>query len=209
MKQVDSSHYNFQSYLHRGRWISVWHQLDEVFRCNPNNVLEIGSGSGLFKLISNHLGTHVETLDIDPDLKPDHIGNVTALPMLDNSYDVVCAFQVLEHLPYDEALRGFQEMNRVARSFVIISLPDVRPQWRYKIKIPLVPSFELVIQRPFFKSDEHRFDGQHYWEINKKGYLLADVIRDFSQLSSLVRTFRNIDEPYHRFLIFKSDHIDP
>ncbi|HFE37487.1 MAG TPA: class I SAM-dependent methyltransferase, partial [Gammaproteobacteria bacterium] len=129
-KQVNKEHYEFQRYLSKARWNSVWHQLDEVIRLQPESVLEIGPGPGVFKNMATLFGVKVETLDIDPELMPDHVGSVTALPFEDNSYDVVCAFQILEHLPYDVALRAFNEIVRVSRSHVVISLPDAKPVWR-------------------------------------------------------------------------------
>ena len=203
-KQVDKSHYEFSRYMCKARWNSVWHQLDEVIRLNPESVLEIGPGIGLFKLVGRLYGVRVETLDIDQELEPDHIGTVTSLPFEDNSYDVVCAFQILEHLPYERSLIGLREMARVSRSKVVISLPDARPVWPYKIHIPKIGVLNLLIPRPFFKEKKHEFDGEHYWEINKRGYSLKKVISDFSSIygMKLIKTYRVYEFPYHRFLVF-------
>lgn len=114
-KQVEKGHYEFNRYLSKQRWCSVWYQLDEVQKLQPNRVLEVGPGPGLFKTVAATFGISVETLDIDPDLKPDHVGSATAMPFSDGSYDVVCAFQMLEHLPYEAALQAFGEMARVSR----------------------------------------------------------------------------------------------
>jgi len=43
-------------------------------------------------------GLQIETLDFDPDLKPDHVANATNLPFADDAFSVICAFQMLEHV---------------------------------------------------------------------------------------------------------------
>ena len=75
-RQVDSGHYKFEKYVSKSRWASMWHQLDEVVKLGPENVLEIGPGPGLFKAVAACFGVNVETLDLDPDLNPDHVGSV-------------------------------------------------------------------------------------------------------------------------------------
>lgn len=200
-KQVDRTHYEFPRYMSKGRWASVWHQMDEIQKLKPANVLEIGPGSGLFKAVANAFGISVETLDLDPDLKPDHIGSVTEIPFPDSHYDVTCAFQVLEHLPYEESCRAFAEMVRVSRRHVVISLPDAKPMWPYRIHLPRVGTLEFLVPRPCFRPLTHEFDGEHHWEINKLGYPLARVIADYRGVR-LVKTYRVPDNPYHRFLVF-------
>lgn len=203
-KQVDKTHYQFDRYMTKARWNSVWHQLDEVLQLKPETVLEIGPGSGVFKGVAALYGLKIETLDLDPELNPDYVGSATALPFSDNSYDVVCAFQILEHLPYEKSLHAFSEMARVSRHYVVISLPDARNAWRYMIHIPKYGSFDFFI--PFFKlkayTDFNNYE--HHWEINKIGYSLKKVVNDFSKYMDLIKSYRVKENLYHRFLVFKN-----
>lgn len=204
-KQVDSSHYNFKSYMNKARWASVWHQVSEVIDLSPKKVLEVGPGAGVFKAITEIFGINTETLDLDPDLKPDHVGSATAIPLPDSYCDVVCAFQMLEHLPYLESIKSFEEMERVTSRFIVISLPDAKSVWRYSGDIPKFGNFDKLINRPFTIAKQHKFDGEHHWEINKKGYELEKIIKDFSELASLLKTYRVKENPYHRFFLFESN----
>ena len=203
-KQVDARHYQFKRYMQLERWNSLWYQLNEVSALDPKTALEIGPGPGYFKVMAERLGIQVETVDLDPDLKPDHIASVTNLPLLDNSYDVACAFQVLEHLPFDTALVALDELARVARHHVVISLPDSRRVWRYGLHLPLFGERKILINRPQFSIPRHVYDGEHYWEINKRGWKLSKVIVSFEKSGrlSLKHTFRPFENPYHRFFVF-------
>jgi Methyltransferase domain len=201
-KQVDRSHYDFSSYMCKARWNSLWHQLEEIMRCHPDSVLEIGPGPGFLKLLARQCGVHLETLDLDPELQPDHVGSATAIPLPDASRDVVCAFQMLEHLPYEQSLQAFREMARVSKRQVIISLPDDSPAWRYSLYVPKFGQIEFLLPRPRLTLRQHTFDGEHHWEVNKRGYQLQHVIQDLSQVCKLRRTFRVQEHPYHRFFVF-------
>ena len=202
-KQVDKSHYEFHRYMDKGRWCSIWHQLDEVLRLKPANVLEIGPGPGVFKYAAKLFGLDVETLDLDPELKPDHVGSSTELPFADDTYDAVCAFQMLEHLPYERSLTAFREMVRVARKHVVISLPDSKKARRYQFYVPALGTFDRLFTRPGAKAAKHDFDGEHYWEINKQGYDLSKVTNDLSSICKLQKTYRVMEYSYHRFFVFE------
>lgn len=206
--QVDKKHYAFSQYMSKARWSSIWHQLDEIQMLAPEIVLEIGPGPGLFKTLAATFGITVETLDIDPELNPDHVGSATAMPFADATYDVVCAFQMLEHLPYEESLLSFAEMVRVSRRHVVISLPDAQTVWRYEIHIPKFGPQVFFIPKPQLNSTVHEFDGQHYWEINKRGYRLARIIADFTKEISLLKTYRSPGYPFHRFFVFERNGFD-
>lgn len=201
--QVQKGHYAFGRYMTKKRWISAWHQLHEVMRFQPENVLEIGPGAGVFKQVAKLFDVTVETVDIDPNLKPDHVGSATSLPFEDNSYDVVCAFQMLEHIPYEKSLEAFKEMVRVSSEAIVISLPDAKPVWRYVFHMPRIGTYDLLLPSPKFNRPVHEFDGEHHWELNKRGYSVDKVTEGLSRYCKLSHTYRVKEYPYHRFFVFK------
>jgi hypothetical protein len=189
--------------MSKARWISVWHQLHEVLQLKPCNILEIGPGIGLFKASAVLFDVVVETLDPDPALKPDYVASVTNIPLPNCSHDVVCAFQVLEHLPYEQSVKSFQEMARVSRKYVIISLPDALRVWRYELHIPRLGVRTILMPRPSLRLLQHNFDGQHYWEINVRDYPLKRIIDDLSVYMKLEKHYLVPENPRHRFFVFR------
>jgi SAM-dependent methyltransferase len=204
-KQVEKEHYDFSRYMSKKRWCSVWHQLDEVLKLQPERVLEVGPGPGLFKSVAQSFGLTIVTLDIAEDLCPDIVASATNIPAADDSYDVVCSFQMLEHLPFEMSLDAFHEMARVAKSHIIISLPDAEVRWPYSFYVPKIGSKTVLLKRPRLKVRDHEFDGEHYWEVNKKGFELEFILSNllsFAEEFSLTKTYRVPENPYHRFFVF-------
>lgn len=203
--QDDNFHYRFRKYVHKRRWLSIWHQLDEVLAMSPEKVLELGPGPGLFKALAGHFGINVETVDLDPKLEPDYVASATKLPMESDSYDCVCAFQMLEHLPYDRSLQAFGEMVRVTKNHIVISLPDAKKILACWFYLTNLGRKTIHLPMPRLRQLEHEFDGEHYWEINKKGYPLQKIINDFtSERQVRMRiTYRVDEQPYHRFFVFE------
>lgn len=184
------------------RWASVWHQVAEVLSLTPEDVLEVGPGPGVFKGMAEIYGAKIVTVDWDISLQPDCVGDAEQLPFNDRSFDIVVSFQTVEHLPYERALRAVGEMARLAKRAVVVSVPDCRTQWRIDAKLPLVGKFRIAFTPPKF-SKRHQFDGQHYWEVGKKGYSQRRIIDDFeSKGLRLSQTYRVPQNPYHRFFVF-------
>lgn len=203
--QVEKGHYNFEKYVDQKRWASIWYQLKEVDASNCRTVLEVGPGGGAIKCLSGLIQVEITTLDIDSELNPDFVGSVTNIPCEDNSFDGAVAFQVLEHLKYDESIIAFKELCRVAKEKIIISLPDCRPYWNYEVYIPKIGKRKFMVPKPGFVPPVHEYDGEHYWEINKKGYDLQRIIEDFScDGFTLKKQYRCLDNPYHRFFIYEN-----
>ncbi len=206
--QVDASTYEFSRYMRKKRWASIWHQIDEVLQLQPSTILEVGPGPGLFKAVMRHYGVSIETVDIDPELNPDYIASVLDLPFSSASYDCVCCFQMLEHLPYEDSLRAFGELARVARRYIIVSVPDAKKVYAQVLTLPSIGRFVLHIPQPRLRPRTHKFKGEHYWEVNKRDYPLARILDDFlAQMEGgiLLRSYRVEENPYHRFMVFAKE----
>ena len=124
--QVEPAHYDFERYDDAERWMSYWHQLRAVLAVRPRTVLEIGPGSGVFRRYLEHTGVVVKTVDIDPSRGVDYVADVTRLDaaLPDGlTFDAVCAFQVLEHLPLAEFDTCLANLARRASPHVFLSLP--------------------------------------------------------------------------------------
>jgi ubiquinone/menaquinone biosynthesis C-methylase UbiE len=200
MKQVDKDAYKFERYANPGRWVSYYHQICEVLKREPKKILEIGSGDGVFKnYIKENTSIVYSNIDVAEDLHPDVVGSVTALPFGDKSFDVVCAFEVLEHIPFDDFEKALREMSRVSRSGVIISLPHFGPPVQFLLKVPFLPEIRISFKVPFCR--EHRFNGQHYWEIGKKGYSPRTIQKILNKYFVIEKEFVPFENQYHHFYV--------
>jgi ubiquinone/menaquinone biosynthesis C-methylase UbiE len=198
---IDPAHYNFGKYVDIKRWSSYWHQIHETLSLQPRRVLEVGMGTGLYKSALQTLGCPVTTIDINPALKPDHVGSVTALPFEDSSFSVVVAFQVLEHLPYEDFRRSVGEMRRTAAEHVVISLPDARKVWRASVDLGKGEK-RWLMTKPRWRPRVHRATGQHLWEINKQGYPVSRIVEDLEAAGlELLREYPVPQNPYHRMFV--------
>lgn len=203
--QVSSGHYFDDKYDSVPRFASYWYQIDEIIRTKPGSVLEIGVGTGLVHNYLTKSGLDVRTLDLDPDLKPTYVGSVLEIPLDDDSIDTVGCFQVLEHLPFDKFQQALSELRRVARNRVLVSLPDVTRVMSVNIRLPGFSPLQFLVPVPRLRALIHEFDGQHYWEIGKKGYPLSRIESQCAQAGlSIVRTFRPVENSYHRFFELRS-----
>lgn len=167
--QVGREHYKSSSYDNKARWLSYWYQIRAVLESAPKTVLEVGLGNGLVSEYLKKEGVAVTTLDIDAKLKPDVLGSVTLIPLPDTSVDCVLAAEILEHIPFKDLGIALAELRRVSKGTVIISVPDSRHTLFYLgLKLPFFGRRDLFLKKQSTK--EHIFDGQHYWEMGKRGY---------------------------------------
>jgi len=204
--QVEPSHYFRKEYGSKRRWISYWHQIDEILTLSPNSVLEVGIGNGLVANYLKRRGINITTLDIDERLMPDYVGSVLDMPFADNSFEVVTCYEVLEHLPYDDVPKALGEIHRVSSRYAVLSLPDSTRAYRLNIQIPKVGELKILIPLPRLKVPKHVFNGEHYWEIGKAGYALCRVMGDMVKAGFRInKTYRVFENPYHRFFVLEKD----
>ena len=207
--QVESEHYLTNFYDTKERFISYWHQINEIINLNPMRVLEIGIGNGFVSGYLKKRGVNIITLDIDRGLNPDIVGSTLDLPFLDNTFDAMACYEVLEHLPYKNFKCALAEMFRVSNSYVIISLPDANlgyPVYLPKIDIKKfkIRTIKILIPIPYLRKPIHHFDGEHYWEIGKSGYPLNKIINEINSIGfKIIKTYKVFDAPYHRFFVLE------
>lgn len=201
-KQVDVAHYKFDKYSGLDRWVSYHAQLREALRLNPASVLEIGVGDKVFgNYLTSNTSIRYESADIDPDLHPTHIAPVTKLPLADGTFDLSVAFEVLEHIPFDQFEIALRELGRVSKKHVIISLPHFGPPIQLHFKIPFLRANSFSFKIPYHKV--HLWNGEHYWEIGKRGYSVATVRSVISKVFTIKKEFVPYGNQYHHFFVLE------
>ncbi|MFA6095710.1 MAG: methyltransferase domain-containing protein [Candidatus Paceibacterota bacterium] len=199
-KQVSREHYDFDRYCYPDRWASYYHQIREILRTKPESVLEIGAGDETVKsFVVRAAGPVYKTLDVADDLHPDIAGSILAMPLGDKSFDTTCAFEVLEHLPWDDVPQALSEMARVTKRKVLVSVPHFGPPIRFSLKLPFLPSVSFLLKVPYPK--RHVWNGQHYWELGKRGYPVSALRRVLEEHFKIEKEFVPWDNPYHHFFI--------
>jgi len=199
---VDKTHYEFKEYGFEERFVSYYWQFKEMLGLHPSSILEVGVGDGVFgDFVKRNTSIEYKSVDIAEDLKPDILGSVTAIPVEDNTYNITCAFEVLEHIPFKEFDAAVAEMARVAKQYVVISIPHFGPTLSLSFKIPFLPLVRIAVKIPFPKT--HVFNGQHHWEVGKKGYPLSLIREKLEKHGEILRDFVPFGSPYHHFFVLK------
>lgn len=204
-KQVDKNHYQFSHYVSKNhRWVSYFHQLDELFSLqNIQTVLEVGPGAPLIRdmLAYHRPDISYKTIDIAEDLNPDIVGSVTKMPVDDGSFNVVCAFQILEHIPYKDFPSALKEIARVSNEYALISLPHFGPSIKFQLKIPLLPLVQIAVKVPYPKY--HKWNGQHHWEIGKRGFPARKIRKEFEHYFVIEKEYIPYENQCHRFYVLR------
>jgi len=168
--QVTREYYHPLLYDEFENWCHYWFQIRAVLGLNPEVVLEIGTGTGIVSdYLKNQAGLKVTTFDIDPDLKPEVVGNVVEI---DNyfeplSFDVVLCAQILEHLPFDYFIPTLEKLTYLCRTGLVLGLPRYGRMLSHSPRFGrLIFRFDWMIPKPKMLNSPYPFSGGHYWEIN-------------------------------------------
>ena len=212
--QVAAETYFTKGYASLDRFIAYAYQLEDVRATRPKQMLFIGVGDGLVvDLLRKNPELSVTTLDIDPALHPDVVGDVRSLPFEDGSFDLICIYEVLEHLPFQESEKALAELARVSRGFVAVSVPHRRTGLDIALKFPFI---RTLLKRDILKLSllvPVRFPGfavskQHYWEIDwwtmKLGRVRAAMRKHFTIVAERTPPL----DHYHHFFMLRSLNAD-
>lgn len=205
--QVPKEHY-YDDYDDVLRFVSYYSQIDAAMSLKPEKTLEIGIGNSTVANYLRQAGMNLTTCDFDAELKPDVVADIRNLPFEDNSFDLVMACEILEHLPWEDAKNALVELNRVTRKHVIVSIPYASEAFEIVIRFPMIKRFfkknyfNICIRIPHFFR-KMKFDGQHYWEIGRGGYPKRKVVKMFKEVFNLKKQFRPILKHHHQYFILE------
>jgi hypothetical protein len=201
MIQVSPQHYAPVNYDTLERWTTYWHQARAVLSLQPASMLEVGVGGGILTWYLRHRASlSVTTVDIDARLRPDVVADVLRLSQaVTCQYEVVTAFQVLEHLPFESFEPALCELAKVSAKHVLISLP-----WNghvAKVRLRLW-RLNLAWGRKFRLAPRAwTFDGEHHWEVGTKAVSRGQVRRALKMSFAIEREWACPDHPYHLFFL--------
>lgn len=195
--------YAFRHYGTLPRFVSYHHQIAETLALSPESVLEVGIGDGVFKnYLQTNTSVRYQNLDQNMELCPDVVGDVRSIPLGDDCVDVAVAFEVLEHIPFEDVGTALSELVRVARHNVIVSVPDARMHIRSLCKVPLLPECAWAVKLPFARKALTP-GGEHYWEIGRRGFPLHAVRALMGKCAPIVKEFVPFHNQYHHFFVLE------
>jgi 2-polyprenyl-3-methyl-5-hydroxy-6-metoxy-1,4-benzoquinol methylase len=201
---VPQNLYNAQTYDELDRFVSYWNQKEAIVklasRLESASILEIGKGNGF---LSEYLKRHqfdIETFDSAPDLKPDYIGDIRSVShIVKKKFDIVCAFEVLEHIPYTDVPHILTELAALTKNYLVISLPQSRLYLSFWLKLNVVRPLQVYLSLPF--PTEHTFDGEHHWELGKWDYPISKFRILLEKHFIVQKEYTHPLNCYHRFFI--------
>ena len=208
--QVKKLHYFRGKYNSLERFISYYYQTSLVSDLigNSGKVLEVGVGANITSTYLKTAGLEVVTCDIDKNLNPDVIADIRNLPFSSDIFDIVTAFEVLEHLPWEDFEVAIAELKRVSKKKVIVSLPYRSTGFEFVLKFPgirtIFKSNFLVffLRFPWFFNG-FASSGQHYWEIDGYKYRLGKVIKILKNNFKSVKKIRPVLDCYRLFFVLE------
>jgi 2-polyprenyl-3-methyl-5-hydroxy-6-metoxy-1,4-benzoquinol methylase len=201
--QVAPEHYDFERYDDRERWMSYWHQIRAALALRPRRVLEIGSGSGVFRSYLQGAGVEVKVADVDPSRRPDYVVDVRRLDEVlppGERFDVVCAFQVLEHLPFEDFEAALAALAKRAAPYVLLSLPYRGVRLRLSLWLG---DWKVTLGNKLLMPWRYRPCPEHHWELGR-GHSARRITKILARHFEVVGRGFVEENPYHYMWTLKA-----
>ena len=163
---------------------SIWYQVKDIIRNRSiKSVLEFGTGRNVSKAIIEHFNINHHSVDFDNKrFIPDEISTILEYKT-NRRYDIVCAFQVLEHNPIETIKNHLIKMTSLSKKYVFISVPysgrwisinmemNFMPsrfgRWKKTILITWPRIFKKTRPIEKYKLRKDKYN-PHWWEVGDK-----------------------------------------
>jgi hypothetical protein len=206
------------------QWNSIFYQISEIANLNLSSVLEIGGGTNLNRHIFKYLDKNIDykVCDVNAEYKPDYLCDFQNLE-LNNQFDMVCAFQILEHNSLENLENMLKKMRSLSKKFVLFSVPfngqvlSVNINFRlfgrafYFSKtfvsktITTKNTDTKKIEQRVKKNPKKKYD-PHYWEVGRKEMSKLKFDSLLKKLNfKIVKEYYNEIFPYHLFYLLKKN----
>lgn len=182
--------YNGVEYIYSSDWIHYleseehwklyWQQqklMEDHLKPN-DKILEIGVGTSFTANYLKSKNYNVTTFDIDDEKNPDIVGNIVEYDWGSEKFSHVLAFEIFEHIPYEEFKRVLSNLHTVT-DCIFLSLPlNKKTVFSLDIKLP-----KLKKKHFSFSINKNKITTKnHFWEVGYKNYTENNIENDFSEI---------------------------
>lgn len=146
-------------------WLSYWHQIKLMLESlePKDSVIELGIGSGFTSNYLRSKNIDVLTVDIDKNKSPDIVSDAISFKPNKN-YDHFCAFEVFEHMKFEEMENVLNNIKSKIDKNIFISVPIYK-----KTPINIELKFKSYWKSITVKTPKTSIiDPHHQWELNYK-----------------------------------------
>ena len=207
--QVSTSHYFQRKYSTLERFISYFYQVDLLRDLGGKKVLFIGVGDGIVSsYLEDRCGVDIVTYDFDAGLHPDIVGDVRNMPFKEEEFDAIALFEVLEHIPFEDLPKVIDDLHKISKQTVFVSVPFRHTALELTFKFPFIRSLlkrdlirfnlSLPLIFPGFESS-----GQHYWEIDAFKFNIKKVRAVFEKKFKVIKEKSPILYSYQKFFVLE------
>lgn len=181
------------------------------------SVFEVGPGEAFAAKNLSGIGYTYHTFDFESAHNPTYVGDFSKLDVstIPQRYDVTCAFQVLEHFPYEQFTTHMKRLRDLSQKYVFISIPYSCRGIGIKVNFQNGQSkrknrnLDLywgtgLPNRKYRPEYMEEFPwGVHFWEIGRKGFKKKKVLADVESCGLKVMYTFHSPNPYHFFILAK------
>ena len=208
--------------LNRGKFLTESHagsylkQMQTIAKLDDvQSVFEVGPGAHFVARNLRELDYVYHTLDFEDIHSPTIVADFSSFDpaSVSEQYDLACAFQVLEHFPFEDFTRLIDKLQALSKKYVFISLPFSCRGMRFRKIVHHGQNNTEIEEEELFEPSRlpnRRYRDEfmrefpwavHYWEIGRIEFSLEHVIKKLQSSGLQIREQFHGPNPYHYFIL--------